>query len=148
MITGPAALPCVFRVRCLAEAYPGSTLAKIHSLSVQLLSEGLKDLGILPGASLDDIQRGLYRCATACARWIVVSPAAVSSLKTWDRQVLGQQFKFAGSRRGSRVLFLVQLQHRVVDILVSRRGLIMVMCVLLQGLLLPLSGSLLGPGCT
>jgi hypothetical protein len=56
-----------FMFRCLAEAYPGSTLAKIHSLSVQLLSEGLKDLGILHGASLDDIQRGLYRCAVACA---------------------------------------------------------------------------------
>jgi len=47
--------------RCLEEAYPGNTLAKIHSLSVQLLSEGLRDLGILPGASLDDITRGLYR---------------------------------------------------------------------------------------
>lgn len=49
------------RQRCLEEAYPGNTLAKIHSLSVQLLSEGLRDLGILPGASLDDITRGLYR---------------------------------------------------------------------------------------
>lgn len=47
--------------RVLAEAYPGNTLAKLHNLSVQLLSEGLRDLGILPGASLDDITRGLYR---------------------------------------------------------------------------------------
>lgn len=47
--------------RVLAEAYPGNTLAKLHSLSVQLLSEGLRDLGILPGVSLDDITRGLYR---------------------------------------------------------------------------------------
>jgi Xaa-Pro aminopeptidase len=48
-------------LRVLAEAYPGNTLAKLHNLSVQLLSEGLRDLGILPGASLDDITRGLYR---------------------------------------------------------------------------------------
>ena len=48
----------------MQEAYPGNTLAKIHSLSVQLLSEGLRDLGILPGASLDDIMRGLYRCVS------------------------------------------------------------------------------------
>jgi Xaa-Pro aminopeptidase len=47
--------------RVLAEAYPGNNLAKLHNLSVQLLSEGLRDLGILPGASLDDITRGLYR---------------------------------------------------------------------------------------
>lgn len=47
--------------RCLAEAYPGNTLAKLHSMSVTLLSEGIRDLGILPGASLEDIQRGLYR---------------------------------------------------------------------------------------
>lgn len=49
------------RQQCLAEAYPGNTLAKLHSLSVSLLSEGIRDLGILPGASLEDIQRGLYR---------------------------------------------------------------------------------------
>lgn len=48
-------------VRCLAEAYPGNTLAKLHNLSVQLLSEGLRDLGILGRASLEDIQKGLYR---------------------------------------------------------------------------------------
>lgn len=48
--------------RCLAEAYPGNTLAKLHSLSVDLLSEGLFKLGVLPGQSLEDISRGLYRC--------------------------------------------------------------------------------------
>lgn len=54
--------------RCLEQAYPGNTLAKLHNLSVQLLSEGLRDLGILPGVSLDDIQRGLYRWGV-CWGW-------------------------------------------------------------------------------
>lgn len=42
---------------------PGNTLGKIHQLSVQLLCEGLHELGILPRLSLDDLRRGLYRCA-------------------------------------------------------------------------------------
>jgi hypothetical protein len=42
---------------------PGNTLGKVHQLSVQLLSEGLRDLGLLPRATLEDFQKGLYRCA-------------------------------------------------------------------------------------
>jgi hypothetical protein len=40
---------------------PGSTLGKVHQLSVQLLSEGLWNLGLLPRATLEDFQKGLYR---------------------------------------------------------------------------------------
>lgn len=50
---------CLYR--CLETVVPGNSLGKIHQLSVQLLSEGLFQLGILPRASLDDFRRGLYR---------------------------------------------------------------------------------------
>ncbi|KAF6266603.1 peptidase M24, structural domain-containing protein [Scenedesmus sp. NREL 46B-D3] len=49
------------RRRCLEAAVPGNTLGKVHQLSVQLLSEGLRDLGLLPLATLQDFQKGLYR---------------------------------------------------------------------------------------
>eukprot|EP00882_Tetradesmus_deserticola_P006395 GHRQ01006726.1.p1 GENE.GHRQ01006726.1~~GHRQ01006726.1.p1 ORF type:complete len:508 (+),score=199.91 GHRQ01006726.1:146-1669(+) len=49
------------RRRCLEAAVPGNTLGKVHQLSVQLLSEGLRDLGLLPRATLADFQKGLYR---------------------------------------------------------------------------------------
>eukprot|EP00879_Flechtneria_rotunda_P028716 GHRR01030931.1.p1 GENE.GHRR01030931.1~~GHRR01030931.1.p1 ORF type:complete len:455 (+),score=161.77 GHRR01030931.1:479-1843(+) len=49
------------RQRCLDAVVPGSTLAKVHALSVQLLSEGLRDLGLLPTAGLEDFTAGLYR---------------------------------------------------------------------------------------
>jgi hypothetical protein len=52
-----AAVSC----RCLEAAVPGNTLGKVHQLSVQLLSEGLRDLGLLPRATLEDFQKGLYR---------------------------------------------------------------------------------------
>jgi Xaa-Pro aminopeptidase len=49
------------RRRCLEACKPGSTLAKVHQLSIQLLSEGLRDLGLLPGLSTDAIAAGPYR---------------------------------------------------------------------------------------
>jgi Xaa-Pro aminopeptidase len=49
------------RRRCLEAVHPGSTLTKVHALSVQLLSEGLRDLGVLPGLSVEAIAAGPYR---------------------------------------------------------------------------------------
>eukprot|EP00878_Enallax_costatus_P017370 GHUV01018243.1.p1 GENE.GHUV01018243.1~~GHUV01018243.1.p1 ORF type:complete len:479 (+),score=103.96 GHUV01018243.1:841-2277(+) len=49
------------RQKCLEAVVPGNTLAKVHQLSVQLLCEGLHELGILPQYSLDDLRRGMYR---------------------------------------------------------------------------------------
>lgn len=50
------------RQKCLEAVAPGNTLAKVHQLSVRLLSEGLHALGILPRATLEDFQnKGLYR---------------------------------------------------------------------------------------
>ncbi|KAF8072937.1 ICP55 [Scenedesmus sp. PABB004] len=49
------------RSRCLEAIVPGNTLAKVHQLSVRLLSEGLADLGVLPGSAAADFQAGLYR---------------------------------------------------------------------------------------
>ena len=57
----PAPPACLSRTRCLAEVAPGSTLAKVHQLSVTLLCEALAELGIMPGADADDFARGMYR---------------------------------------------------------------------------------------
>jgi Xaa-Pro aminopeptidase len=49
------------RRRVLEAVRPGTTVAKLHQLSVRLLSEGLQQLRVLPGHSLDAIQAHLYR---------------------------------------------------------------------------------------
>lgn len=48
--------------RCLAAVQPGATLRQLHQLSVRLLCEGLRDLQIVPGGSLDAVvTSGAYR---------------------------------------------------------------------------------------
>ncbi|GIL55550.1 hypothetical protein Vafri_11107 [Volvox africanus] len=47
--------------RCLAACGPGSSIRDLHSLCVDILSEGLKDLRLLPGVSLAEIRSSLYR---------------------------------------------------------------------------------------
>jgi hypothetical protein len=65
----PHFTPRLCHNRCLAEVAPGSTLAKVHQLSVTLLSEALAELGIMPGADADDFARGMYRCARGWVWW-------------------------------------------------------------------------------
>jgi Xaa-Pro aminopeptidase len=40
---------------------PGSTLGKVHALSVRLLSEALVELRLLPGVSAEQLAAGAYR---------------------------------------------------------------------------------------
>ncbi|GLC43480.1 hypothetical protein PLESTB_001561700 [Pleodorina starrii] len=47
--------------RCLAACRPGSSIRELHSLCIDILSEGLRDLRLLPGASLAEIRNTLYR---------------------------------------------------------------------------------------
>ncbi|GFR48221.1 hypothetical protein Agub_g10081 [Astrephomene gubernaculifera] len=47
--------------RCLAACRPGSSIRLLHQLAVEVLSEGLYELRVLPGASRGEIQRNLYR---------------------------------------------------------------------------------------
>lgn len=46
---------------CLALCAPGATLRALHQLSVRRLSEGLADLGVLPGRRAEAIAAGPYR---------------------------------------------------------------------------------------
>lgn len=39
----------------------GQTLKGVHQLAVKILSQGLKDLGLLPNLSLDAIEHSKYR---------------------------------------------------------------------------------------
>ena len=55
------------RRRVLEAVRPGVPLARLHQLSVRLLSEGLQQLGVLPGLSADAIQAQHYRWG-ACWR--------------------------------------------------------------------------------
>lgn len=50
------------RRRVLESVRPGTTLGRLHQLSVRLLSEGLQQLRILPGMSIDAIAAQHYRC--------------------------------------------------------------------------------------
>lgn len=54
------------RRRVLESLRPGTTLGRLHQLSVRLLSEGLQQLRILPGMSVDAIAAQHYRCARRC----------------------------------------------------------------------------------
>ncbi|EFJ50376.1 hypothetical protein VOLCADRAFT_58370, partial [Volvox carteri f. nagariensis] len=47
--------------RCLAACRPGSSIRELHALSIDILSEGLLDLKLLPRASLAEIRNHLYR---------------------------------------------------------------------------------------
>ncbi|GIL85310.1 hypothetical protein Vretimale_10733 [Volvox reticuliferus] len=47
--------------RCLAACRPGSSIRELHALCVDILSEGLRELRLLPGASLAEIRSSLYR---------------------------------------------------------------------------------------
>ena len=49
------------RRRVLEAARPGETLSRLHTLSVRLLSEGLHQLRLLPGVSVEAIQAHHYR---------------------------------------------------------------------------------------
>lgn len=67
--------------QCVAACQPGATLRQVHQLSVRLLCDGLAQLRIFPGLSLDTLAGGAYqtvyphsvgarlfqRCALACA---------------------------------------------------------------------------------
>ncbi|KAG2424574.1 hypothetical protein HXX76_014454 [Chlamydomonas incerta] len=47
--------------RCLAAARPGSSIRDLHHLCIDVLSEGIRDLGLRPGASLAEIRGSMYR---------------------------------------------------------------------------------------
>ena len=49
------------RARVLAAAVEGATLSRVHALCVSLLSQGLLDLGVLRGMSLDAVMAGPYK---------------------------------------------------------------------------------------
>jgi Xaa-Pro aminopeptidase len=46
---------------CLQAARPGTSIRKLHDLSVRLLCDGIHSLGIIPQASLEQLAAGLYR---------------------------------------------------------------------------------------
>lgn len=46
--------------RCLAECRPGSSLQQLHALSVRLLREGLRSLGILGPLASSNAYRAFY----------------------------------------------------------------------------------------
>ncbi|KAG2448403.1 hypothetical protein HYH02_006295 [Chlamydomonas schloesseri] len=47
--------------RCLAATRPGSSIRDLHHLCIDVLSEGIRDLGLRPGASLAEIRGSMYR---------------------------------------------------------------------------------------
>ncbi|KAG2493917.1 hypothetical protein HYH03_007853 [Edaphochlamys debaryana] len=47
--------------RCLAACRPGASVRDLHLLAIALLSEGLRDLGVMPGVGLDEIRSTHYR---------------------------------------------------------------------------------------
>jgi Xaa-Pro aminopeptidase len=49
------------REKVLAAAVEGASLARLHALCVSLLSQGLLDLGLLRGMSLDAVMAGPYK---------------------------------------------------------------------------------------
>ncbi|KXZ55090.1 hypothetical protein GPECTOR_3g245 [Gonium pectorale] len=47
--------------RCLATCRPGSSIRELHALSCEMLSDGIRQLRLLPGASAEEIRRNGYR---------------------------------------------------------------------------------------
>lgn len=47
--------------KCVQECKPGSSIRALHALSCRLISEGLHALGVCRGASLSQLEGGLYR---------------------------------------------------------------------------------------
>lgn len=47
---------------CVDACKPGSSIRDLHFLSVKILSEGIQQLGLVKGASLDAILQTHYRC--------------------------------------------------------------------------------------
>lgn len=51
---------------------PGTTLGRLHALSVRLLSEALRQLRVLPGMSVDAIAAQHYRWAGLALRGLAL----------------------------------------------------------------------------